>query len=72
MSLVAAVLTVHGCWLDALLTACYRREPRLLPIRAGPVEAAALALTLDLLETPRPLTCQMAARVLEAGSSPCH
>src|SRR5260370_42487366 len=35
VSRVAAVLTVHVCWPDALLRACYRREPRLLPIWAG-------------------------------------
>jgi bifunctional DNase/RNase len=55
-----------------LLTACYRREPRLLPIWEGPIEAAALALTLDSLETSRPLTCEMATRLLEASNSPCH
>lgn len=40
--------------------------PRRLPIWIGPSEAAALALSLQARETPRPLTYQMAARLLEA------
>lgn len=40
-----------------------------LPIWVGPAEAFALALTLEAVETPRPLTYQMAAGLLEASGS---
>jgi RNA polymerase sigma factor (sigma-70 family) len=40
-----------------------------LPIWVGPAEAIALALTLEAVETARPLTYQMAAGLLEATSS---
>jgi RNA polymerase sigma factor (sigma-70 family) len=40
---------------------------RRLPIWIGPAEAIALALTLEAQETPRPLTYQMAGRLLEAS-----
>jgi len=40
-----------------------------LPIWVGPAEAFALALTLEAVETPRPLTYQMAAGLLEAAGS---
>lgn len=40
-----------------------------LPIWVGPAEAIALALTLEAVETPRPLTYQMAAGLLEAAGS---
>jgi RNA polymerase sigma factor (sigma-70 family) len=40
-----------------------------LPIWIGPAEAIALALTLEAVETPRPLTYQMAAGLLEAAGA---
>ncbi len=40
-----------------------------LPIWVGTAEATALALTLEAVETPRPLTYQMAASLLEATGS---
>jgi RNA polymerase sigma factor (sigma-70 family) len=40
-----------------------------LPIWIGPAEAAALALTLEAVETPRPLTYQLAASLLEAAGA---
>jgi RNA polymerase sigma factor (sigma-70 family) len=40
---------------------------RRLPIWIGPAEAIALALSLEAQETPRPLTYQMAARLLDAS-----
>lgn len=40
-----------------------------LPIWVGPAEAIALALTLEAVETARPLTYQMAAGLLEAAGS---
>ena len=40
---------------------------RRLPIWIGPAEAIALALSLEAHEAPRPLTYQMAGRLLEAG-----
>lgn len=40
---------------------------RRLPIWIGPAEATALALSLEAQETPRPLTYQMAGRLLEAS-----
>lgn len=40
---------------------------RQLPIWIGPAEATALALSLEAQETPRPLTYQMAGRLLEAS-----
>jgi RNA polymerase sigma-70 factor, ECF subfamily len=46
-----------------------RDGPRMLPIWVGPAEATALALTLESAETPRPLTYQMASRILEASGS---
>lgn len=42
---------------------------RKLPIWIGPAEAIALALTLEAQETPRPLTYQMAGRLLEASGA---
>jgi len=40
-----------------------------LPIWVGPAEAAALALTVEAIEMPRPQTYQMAASLLEAAGS---
>ena len=40
---------------------------RRIPIWIGPAEAIALALSLEAQETPRPLTYQMAGRLLEAS-----
>jgi RNA polymerase sigma factor (sigma-70 family) len=40
-----------------------------LPIWVGPGEAMALAMTLEAVETARPLTYQMAARLLEASGA---
>ena len=40
-----------------------------LPIWVGPFEATALALTLEAVETPRPLTYQMAAGLLAAAGA---
>jgi RNA polymerase sigma factor (sigma-70 family) len=40
---------------------------RRLPIWIGPAEAIALALSLEATETPRPLTYQMAGRLLQAS-----
>jgi RNA polymerase sigma factor (sigma-70 family) len=40
-----------------------------LPIWVGQAEATALALTLEAVETPRPLTYQMAASLLAAAGS---
>jgi uncharacterized protein len=40
-----------------------------LPIWVGPAEATALAMTLEAVETARPLTYQMAARLLEASGA---
>ena len=40
---------------------------RRLPIWIGPAEGIALALSLEAQETPRPLTYQMAGRLVEAG-----
>lgn len=40
-----------------------------LPIWVGPAEAIALALTLEAVETPRPLTYQMTASLLEAAGA---
>jgi len=40
-----------------------------LPIWVGPFEATALALTLEAVETPRPLTYQMAAGLLTAAGA---
>jgi RNA polymerase sigma factor (sigma-70 family) len=40
-----------------------------LPIWIGPAEAAALALTLEAVETPRPMTYQMAASLLAAAGA---
>jgi hypothetical protein len=42
---------------------------RQLPIWIGPHEATSLALILESQETPRPLTFQMAARLLEASGA---
>jgi RNA polymerase sigma factor (sigma-70 family) len=42
---------------------------RQLPIWVGPAEATALALSLEAQEMPRPLTYQMAARLVEAAGS---
>jgi RNA polymerase sigma factor (sigma-70 family) len=39
-----------------------------LPIWIGPAEAAALALTLEAVETPRPMTYQLAASLVSALS----
>jgi hypothetical protein len=46
-----------------------REGQRQLPIWIGPGEASALALTLESQETPRPLTYQLAGRLLEASGS---
>lgn len=46
-----------------------RDGDRRLPVWVGPAEASALALTLEAEETPRPLTYQMAARLLEASGA---
>jgi bifunctional DNase/RNase len=43
-----------------------RDGPRRLPIWVGPAEAIVLALSLQAVETPRPLTYQMAAGLLGA------
>ncbi len=43
--------------------------PRQLAMWIGPAEAVALALSLESQETPRPLTYQMAGRLLEASGS---
>jgi RNA polymerase sigma factor (sigma-70 family) len=40
-----------------------------LPIWVGPFEATALAMILESVETPRPLTYQFAARLLEAAGA---
>ena len=40
-----------------------------LPIWVGPAEAIALAYTLEAVETPRPLTYQMMASLLEAAGA---
>jgi len=40
-----------------------------LPIWVGPFEATALAVTLEAVETPRPLTYQMAAGLLAAAGA---
>jgi RNA polymerase sigma factor (sigma-70 family) len=40
-----------------------------LPIWIGPAEASALALTLEALETPRPMTYQMTASLLAAAGA---
>jgi len=42
---------------------------RLLPIWIGPTEATALALTLEAVETPRPMTYQLAASLLAAAGA---
>jgi RNA polymerase sigma factor (sigma-70 family) len=46
-----------------------RDGPRRLPIWVGPVEATVLALSLQAVEMPRPMTYQMAAGLLEAAGS---
>ena len=46
-----------------------RGGERRMPVWVGPAEAGALALSLEAQETPRPLTYQMAARLLEAAGS---
>lgn len=46
-----------------------RDGPRRLPIWVGPVEATVLALSLQAVEMPRPMTYQMAAGLLEASGS---
>jgi RNA polymerase sigma factor (sigma-70 family) len=46
-----------------------RDGPRELPIWVGPAEATALAVSLEALETPRPLTYQLAASLVEAAGS---
>jgi RNA polymerase sigma factor (sigma-70 family) len=46
-----------------------RGGERRLPIWIGPAEATALALSLESVETPRPLTYQMAASLLDAAGS---
>ena len=43
-----------------------RDGERRMPVWVGPAEAGALAISLEAQETPRPLTYQMAARLLEA------
>jgi len=46
-----------------------RDGPRRLPIWVGPAEATVLALSLQAMETPRPLTYRMAASLLDACDS---
>lgn len=46
-----------------------REGERRLPVWVGPAEAGALAISLEAQETPRPLTYQMAARLLEAAGA---
>jgi len=46
-----------------------RGGPRRLPIWVGPAEATVLALTLQAVEMPRPMTYQMAAGLLDACDS---
>lgn len=46
-----------------------RDGQRQLPIWIGPAEAVALALTLESLEAPRPLTYQLAERLVTAAGS---
>jgi RNA polymerase sigma factor (sigma-70 family) len=46
-----------------------RDGPRRLPIWVGPVEATVLALSLQAVEMPRPMTYQMAASLLDACGS---
>jgi RNA polymerase sigma factor (sigma-70 family) len=46
-----------------------RDGPRRLPIWVGPAEATVLALSLQAVETPRPMTYQMAAGLLDACDS---
>lgn len=46
-----------------------RHGDRRLPIWIGPAEAAALALTLESAESPRPLTYQLAGQLLDAAGS---
>jgi RNA polymerase sigma factor (sigma-70 family) len=46
-----------------------RSGPRQLPIWIGSPEAIALALNLESQETPRPLTYQMAGRLLEGSGA---
>jgi RNA polymerase sigma factor (sigma-70 family) len=46
-----------------------RDGPRRLPIWIGPVEATVLALSLQAVEMPRPMTYQMAAGLLDACGS---
>lgn len=46
-----------------------RDGPRRLPIWVGPAEATVLAMSLQAVETPRPMTYQMAAGLLDACGS---
>jgi RNA polymerase sigma factor (sigma-70 family) len=46
-----------------------RDGPRRLPIWVGPVEATVLALSLQAVEMPRPMTYQMTAGLLDACGS---
>jgi RNA polymerase sigma factor (sigma-70 family) len=46
-----------------------RDGPRCLPIWVGPAEATVLALSLQAVETPRPLTYQLAAGLIAACGS---
>jgi RNA polymerase sigma factor (sigma-70 family) len=46
-----------------------RDGPRRLPIWVGPTEATVLALSLQAVETPRPLTYQLAAALIAACGS---
>jgi RNA polymerase sigma factor (sigma-70 family) len=46
-----------------------RGGDRRLPVWVGPAEATCLAISLEAQETPRPLTYQMAGRLLEATDS---
>jgi len=46
-----------------------RDGPRRLPIWVGPVEATVLALSLQAVETPRPLAYQLAAALLDASGA---
>ena len=46
-----------------------RDGPRRLPIWVGPAEATVLALSLQAVETPRPLAYQLAAALLDASGA---
>jgi RNA polymerase sigma factor (sigma-70 family) len=54
---------------DHVVVLTERDGPRLLPMWVGPAEATGLALTLQAVDMPRPLTYQMAAGLLAASGS---